>query len=116
MSFAFISHPQCLLHEMGEAHPERPDRLGAIEDRLLASRLDWLVTRFDAPEATREQLLRVHDAAHLERLAEISPGSGLVEIDPDTLMNPHTLAAARRAARAAGVGTGLVVGGGGGGG
>ncbi|MFL5391114.1 MAG: hypothetical protein ACJ79C_20455, partial [Myxococcales bacterium] len=90
MSFAFVSHPQCLLHQMGEEHPEHPDRLGAIEDRLLASRLDWLVARFEAPEATREQLLRVHDAAHLDRLEEISPRSGLVEIDPDTLMNPHT--------------------------
>ncbi|MFL5366362.1 MAG: histone deacetylase family protein [Myxococcales bacterium] len=109
MSFAFVSHPQCLLHQMGEEHPEHPDRLGAIEDRLLASRLDWLVTRFDAPEATREQLLRVHDAAHLDRLAGISPGSGLVEIDPDTLMNPHTLAAARRAAGAAVLATDLVM-------
>ncbi|MFL5390015.1 MAG: hypothetical protein ACJ79C_14895, partial [Myxococcales bacterium] len=64
---------------------------------------------FDAPEATREQLLRVHDAAHLDRLAEISPSSGHVEIDPDTLMNPHTLAAARRAAGAAVLATDLVM-------
>jgi acetoin utilization deacetylase AcuC-like enzyme len=109
MTLAFVSHPECLLHAMGEEHPERPDRLGAIEDRLLASRLDWLVTRFEAPEASREQLLRVHDAGYLDRLEAMAPRTGFVEIDPDTAMNPHTLQAARRAAGAAVLATDLVI-------
>jgi acetoin utilization deacetylase AcuC-like enzyme len=109
MTLAFVSHPECLLHAMGEEHPERPDRLGAIEDRLLASRLDWLLARFEAPEASREQLLRVHDAGYLDRLEAMAPRTGLVQIDPDTAMNPHTLQAARRAAGAAVLATDLVI-------
>ena len=31
-----ISHPACLGHDMGEGHPERPDRLRAIERALEA--------------------------------------------------------------------------------
>src|ERR1700730_11770917 len=94
---------------MGEGHPERPERLGAIEDKLLAMRLDYLVARVEAPRATREQLLRVHDALYLEALERMAPASGLVEIDPDTAMNPHTLPAAVRAAGAAVAGTDLVI-------
>jgi len=111
MTLAFVSHPACLLHDMGEDHPERPARLGAIDDRLLASRLDWLVSRFEAPEATREQILRVHDEAYLRTLETIAPQAGRVEIDPDTAMNPHTLPAARRACGAAVLATDLVIGG-----
>jgi acetoin utilization deacetylase AcuC-like enzyme len=111
VSIAFITHPACLLHEMGEGHPERPERLSAIEDKLIASRLDHLVVRAEAPAATREQLLRVHDASYLEAIERASPRSGLVQIDPDTAMNPHTLEAALRAAGAAVLGTDLVIGG-----
>jgi acetoin utilization deacetylase AcuC-like enzyme len=111
VSIAFITHPACLLHEMGEGHPERPERLSAIEDKLIASRLDHLVVRAEAPAATREQLLRVHDASYLEAIEHASPRSGLVQIDPDTAMNPHTLEAAFRAAGAAVLGTDLVMGG-----
>jgi acetoin utilization deacetylase AcuC-like enzyme len=101
VTIAFISHPDCSLHEMGEGHPERPERLAAIEDRLLISKLDLLVTRLDAGLATREQILRVHSAAHLEALERLSPAVGYAQIDPDTVMNPSTLRAAFRAAGAA---------------
>src|SRR5258708_33083842 len=94
---------------MGEGHPERPERLSAIEDRLIASRLDYLVTRVEAPQATREQLLRVHDAAYLDSLERLAPRAGLVQLDPDTAMNRHTLSAASRAAGAAVRGTDLVM-------
>src|SRR5438552_13713388 len=111
MSIAFITHPECLLHEMGYGHPERPARLSAIEERLIASRMEQLLTRYQAPEATREQLLRVHDAAYVDFLHRIAPQSGLTQIDPDTAMNPHTLPAALRAAGAAVLATDLVIGG-----
>ena len=111
MTVAFITHPDCLLHEMGPDHPERPERLGAIEDRLISARLDYVTSRHDAPLATREQLLRVHDAAYLDALERLAPSSGLVQLDPDTAMNPFTLRAALRAAGAAVLGTDLVIGG-----
>ena len=49
LGIAFVTHPSCLLHEMGEGHPERPERLAAIEDKLIASRLDSLVRRAAVP-------------------------------------------------------------------
>ena len=111
VSLAFITHPDCLLHEMGPGHPERPERLSAIEDGLIASRLDYVTSRHEAPLATREQLLRVHEPSYLEALERLAPSSGLVQLDPDTAMNPHTLRAALRAAGAAVLGTDLVIGG-----
>ena len=111
VALAFITHPDCLLHEMGEGHPERPERLAAIEDTLIALRLDYVISRYEAPLATREQLLRVHDPDYVNRLTELAPSAGLVQIDPDTAMNPHTLPASLRAAGAAVLGTDLVIGG-----
>ena len=109
MALAFVTHSDCLLHEMGEGHPERPERLAAIEDKLTTSRLDYVISRHEAPLATREQLLRVHDRAYVESLEELAPSAGMVQIDPDTAMNPHTLRAALRAAGAAVLGTDLVL-------
>jgi acetoin utilization deacetylase AcuC-like enzyme len=94
---------------MGDGHPERPERLAAIEDRLLASRLDYLVVRAEAPEATREQLLRVHTPEYVDALERLAPESGYVQLDPDTAMNPYTYPAALRAAGAGVLGTDLVV-------
>jgi acetoin utilization deacetylase AcuC-like enzyme len=109
VSLAFITHSDCLKHEMGVGHPERPERIDAIEDRLIASRLDYVACRHEAPLATREQLLRVHDAAYLDALEQVAPVDGLVQLDPDTAMNPHTLRAALRAAGAAVLATDLVI-------
>ncbi len=108
MSIAFISHPECLLHDMGSHHPECPDRLSAIEDQLIASGLAQYLPRYDAPEVTREQLERVHRPAYLDAVESAAPAHGIVHLDPDTAMNPHTLDAARRAAGAAVLATDLV--------
>ncbi len=96
---------------MGEHHPESPLRLRAIEKHLDAAGLGSMVRREEAPLATRAQLERVHDPAYIEALERLAPASGLVHLDPDTAMNCHTLAAARRAAGAAVHGTDLVIGG-----
>jgi len=109
VAIAFITHPACLRHQMGEGHPERPERLLAIENELLASRVYQRVVRAEAPEATREQLLRVHDAAYIDELERLSPEDGLTWIDPDTAMCPDTLPAALRAAGAGILGTDLVI-------
>lgn len=111
MATAFIHHPDCALHDMGAHHPESPDRLTAIEDHLLATGLiQHLVTEI-APMASREQLLRVHDAGYIDSIASASPPRGLAHLDPDTAMNPHTLSAALHAAGAVVRATDMVVGG-----
>ncbi|MDD3517674.1 MAG: histone deacetylase family protein [Chromatiales bacterium] len=101
MPLAYISHPDCLLHDMGAGHPESPERLTAIEDQLIASGLDMWLRRHDAPLATREQLLRAHDAAYVDEVERRSPVEGRVLLDQgDTSMNPHSHRAALRAAGA----------------
>ncbi len=109
MTISIISHPDCELHEMGSHHPESPDRLSAIQDRLIASGLDLLLQHHNAPLATHEQLCRVHDADYIEQIFGLSPQHGHVAIDPDTSMNSHTLTAALRAAGAMVLGVDLVM-------
>jgi acetoin utilization deacetylase AcuC-like enzyme len=101
MATGFYSHTDCLLHEMGPGHPECPARLQAIEDQLIASRIDALVEREAAPLAELAALARVHTQAHLDYVRSRSPVEGYAQIDPDTSMNPHTWQAALRAAGAA---------------
>ncbi len=99
-STAFITHRDCHLHDMGSHHPECPARLSAINDHLIAQGLDHYLAHYEAPLASFGQLLRVHSAAHLDRLKRSSPAHGIVHLDPDTAMNPHTWQAALRAAGA----------------
>ncbi len=100
MTTAYITHPECALHDMGSHHPECPDRLCAIQDRLIASGLDMCLAHHDAPLAGVEALERAHSAAHVRQVFEQAPASGIVHLDPDTAMCPGTLRAALRAAGA----------------
>ena len=100
MTIGFVSHPDCALHEIGPMHPECPERLSAIEDRLVASGLHHVLRHYDAPLATREQLVRVHSEDYVDHIFDVAPADGITRLDPDTAMNPHTLSAALRAAGA----------------
>jgi acetoin utilization deacetylase AcuC-like enzyme len=111
MSTAFITHPDCLAHEMGRHHPEQPARLQAIEDRLIASGLAAILERHEAPQASLEQIARVHPMEYVEAIRDAAPESGMVRLDPDTAMCPGTWGAILRAAGAAVLGTDLVIGG-----
>ena len=101
MSIAYITHQKCQLHDMGSYHPEQPARLSAINDRLIATGLDMVLRQHDAEPATREQLLAAHDEAYVDSIFRKSPEMGLVNVDPDTSMNPFSLQAALLAAGAA---------------
>ena len=105
----YISHPDCRLHDPGPWHPDVPERLDAINDRLIASGLDWVLMHYDAPKATREQLLRVHDGAYLDRVFAVAPDTETVLLDGDTVMSPGTLDAALRAAGAGVLGVDLIM-------
>ncbi len=94
---------------MGPYHPECPDRLHAIGDRLISAGLDAYLRHYTAPAATHEQLARVHGEGFLATIEAESPVSGLHFIDPDTAMNPHSLDAARHAAGALVLATDLVL-------
>ncbi len=100
MTTAYITHPDCLKHEMGAGHPECPQRLVAVNQHMRASGLLDHVRALQAPLADQEDLKRVHRPAYVDLIFEHAPTEGYVQLDPDTAMNPHTLSAARRAAGA----------------
>ena len=112
MSLIYFSHPDCLLHEMGEWHPESPARLHAIEDQLIASGLSGLIARRDAPLATLDDIRRVHTDEAVERIRAHLPAPGNADyfaLDADTLLNAHSWQAALRAAGAAVAATDAVI-------
>jgi acetoin utilization deacetylase AcuC-like enzyme len=100
MATAFITHPACLLHASALEHPEQPARLTAIEDQLASSGLLEKLRQYEAPRATRSQLERIHDPAHVFRIFSSVPSAGINHLDSDTFMNPHSLEAALHAAGA----------------
>jgi acetoin utilization deacetylase AcuC-like enzyme len=87
-------------HNMGEEHPECPQRLRAIAERLNMSGLLDFMVQYEAPRASVEQLVRVHTPAHVERMLHTDTSLGPVRLDPDTSMTPETPEAALRAAGA----------------
>lgn len=102
MNVAYVTHPDCLLHDNGRIdmlpHPENPGRLTAIHDQLIAQGVEpWLV-QIEAPLASRDDLMLAHRPSLIEEIFSLSPSEGLVMLDSDTRMNPHTLKAALRAA------------------
>lgn len=113
MSTAFFTHADCRRHDMGQGHPECPQRLDAIEDHLIATGLDIALTRHDAPLADLKDVELAHThhyVAELRDLLEQIEASGESKaLDPDTAANPGTWKAALRSAGAAVAATDLVL-------
>ena len=93
------THPACLQHDPGPAHPESPARLRAVLAALDRDRFAAL-DRIEAPRASREALTRVHTPAYVERILASVPATGTLRLDEDTLMSPASAEAALRAAGA----------------
>jgi len=106
---ALLTHPDCARHEMGAHHPECPERLHAVLSAIEASGLAAKLDAIEAPEATREQLARVHREDLIDLVFDSAPESGYAYLDPDTSMNPRSLSAALRAAGAVVKATDLVL-------
>jgi acetoin utilization deacetylase AcuC-like enzyme len=94
---------------MGPGHPECPERLDAIEDRLLVTGVGDALDRREAPAASPSDIELAHARMHVaslrglgEELADqvAAGGGGYARIDPDTAMNAHSWNAAVRAAGA----------------
>jgi len=97
---ALFRHDDCRLHDMDGGHPEQPARLGAIDRALDAAELWPRLDLREAPLATADTLARAHPVAYVEDLFARAPADGVEVLDPDTLMMPYSLAAARRASGA----------------
>ncbi|MCX8135033.1 MAG: histone deacetylase family protein [Roseococcus sp.] len=101
MSVLLLTHPDCLAHDMGEGHPECPDRLRAVLRALEAEEFADLL-RDRAEEARPEHLIRVHPPDYVEAILGIRPAPGeMVALDADTMMNHASARAALLAAGAA---------------
>ncbi len=105
MTTAYYTHAECRLHDMGPGHPECPQRLDAISDRLLASGIDMALLHREAPLATIEQIERAHSANYVTQLKDfleqIEASGESRHLDPDTVACPYTWRAALRSAGAA---------------
>ena len=108
MTTAFITHADCMKHDMGAHHPECPARLAAIEDQMIASGVGQYLSRYEAPAASDAQIARVHPIDYVRAIREAAPASGTVHLDPDTAMNRYSLTAALHAAGAGVLATDLV--------
>jgi acetoin utilization deacetylase AcuC-like enzyme len=99
MTTLLFTHPACLLHDTGVGHPECVDRLRAVLGSLEADRFRGLVRR-EAPVAALEDIIRVHPRSYVEGILAEIPAQGLVYLDDDTVVGPHSGEAALRAAGA----------------
>jgi acetoin utilization deacetylase AcuC-like enzyme len=92
---AYFGHPSSLEHDTGLGHPERADRIRAIEAELEAH--DWLgFERREAPAVTTEQLLAVHPQSYIDSVRETCARSGAFDLDTPT--SPGSWEAALHAA------------------
>jgi len=98
MAVPIFTHPDMIRHATGEGHPERPARLTAVLDALADSRLDG--NRRAATEAAVADLERVHPAEFVRGILDASPDDGMRALDPDTVLSPGSVRAARLAAGA----------------
>jgi acetoin utilization deacetylase AcuC-like enzyme len=99
MDVALYTHADMLDHRPGEWHPERPERLRAVVGALEEA-ADLSLIAADAPIAERDDLQLVHPRSYVERMLNLSPATGVIALDADTLVSAGSLLAARRAAGA----------------
>ncbi len=97
MSTLLLTHPACFDHLNPAGHPERPDRLRAIEQALEDERFHMLA-REQAPRAPLDVVALAHPMDYIEAIREASPAEGLVRLDADTSMSSGSFEAALRGA------------------
>jgi acetoin utilization deacetylase AcuC-like enzyme len=100
VSTLYLCHPSALDHQTPPGHPERPDRIRAIE-RILEHERFAPLHREQAPMGTPQMAALAHPQAYVDAMAEVAPKEGMVAIDADTTMSPGTYEAAMRGVGAA---------------
>lgn len=91
MTTLLVSQPNFADHVTPQGHPERADRIRAVEEALSRPRFDPLLRR----NAVSGDLLLaelVHDSRYLSRLRDARPAEGIGQIDADTFISADSLA------------------------
>jgi acetoin utilization deacetylase AcuC-like enzyme len=104
MSTVLITHPCFVDHDTGPGHPERPDRMRAIDRALEREEFTYL-HREEAPlrADVEDGIALAHPKAYIDAIRSARPEPGdHVHLDPDTVMSAGSWEAALRA-----VGAGL---------
>lgn len=100
MTTLLVTHPACIAHETPNGHPERSDRLRAVNRILSHPHFDALA-RMEAPLGRDEEIALVHARDYVHKIRQTAPEEGFEPLDPDTWMMPATLEAALRGVGAA---------------
>ena len=99
MTVGLYTHPDCTRH-VQPSHPERPERLVAVMERLRQSGLAGSMDNRLADPISDEQLSLVHPGDYVAAINESAPSEQTIRLDPDTYMSPGSLRAAKLAAGA----------------
>ncbi|TPK69282.1 histone deacetylase family protein [Mesorhizobium sp. B2-4-19] len=89
MTTRLYTHPIFLEHITPPGHPERPDRLRAIE-RVLDDEAFAALDRVKAPEGDEATILYAHPADFVARVRAAIPEEGIARIDADTTASPKS--------------------------
>ncbi len=87
------THPSSLNHDTGLGHPECPDRLHRVLERLAQEGYQTI----PAPEADMEWIARAHPVRYIDRVMESIPDRGTAHLDGDTVVSPGSWVAALHA-------------------
>lgn len=95
----WISHSDVILHNPGSRHPDRPERIAAIENELRQSGIWQHLQTAEAVEINDTQLALIHTPKHIRHLEACQPDDGKIHrLDDDTVVSTHSLRAARLSA------------------
>jgi acetoin utilization deacetylase AcuC-like enzyme len=93
MTTRLYEHSVFLQHQVPEGHPERPDRLRALNVALEHPAFASL-DRKEAPTANEDAVLLAHPESHLIHVMRSMPEEGIRQIESDTHASPESLKAA----------------------
>ena len=95
MTTLYVTHPACLNHLTPLGHPERPDRLRAVEAALEDEKFQTLA-RVEAPTVPFETIALCHPLEYVEHIRNATPDQGMVRLDADTSISSGSFEAALR--------------------
>lgn len=89
MTTRLYTHDISVEHLTPPGHPERPDRIRALDEAFSDPRFDAL-ERMEAPEGDPAFFELAHPKSHIDMIQEKIPETGLAIVDADTSASPRS--------------------------